>query len=73
MLCPLRSCLNIPFMWWTLTQMRTSEIKRGKIKELATWALIQRPLTTCLVLGPGAVKIRMSVVVLVTKSCPTLL
>ena len=53
--------------------MRTSEIKRGKIKELATWALIQRPLTTCLVLGPGAVKIRMSVVVLVTKSCPTLL
>ena len=49
--------------------MRTSEIKRGKIKELATWVLIQCPLTTCLVLGPGAVKIRMSVVVLVTKSC----
>ena len=51
--------------------MRTSEIKRGKIKELATWVLIQCSLTTCLVLGPGAVKIRMSVVVLVTKSCPT--
>ena len=53
--------------------MRTSEIKRGEIKELATWTTIQCPLTTCLVLGRGAVKIRMSVAVLVTKSCPTLL
>ena len=52
--------------------MRTFEIKRGKIKELATWTLIQCPMTACLVLGPGAVKIRVSVV-LVTKSCVALL